>query len=249
VWQLRRRGARQQQEAEATRAEQAALKRRLTAFERSATETGTDLTDTMPGTAADAVPDAGRRAAEAPQDVPGPRRATGPASWPRRVAASITARPAMWVGAVVVGAVAVVLAALVAVTAPHPHHPAAAPPSATRGGARPAVRRAGGRAHGALVRPLAARPAQSSGPAAGRPQPGQHPPRPGRTSPAPGRRPGPAGPSSPAAGPTAPDPAPSTSAPASSPPPAPTGSPSPSPTTGQPGTCVLVLGVRVCLPG
>jgi hypothetical protein len=164
--------------------------------------------------------------------------------WLRRGAHVLRARPAAWVAAATaVGGVAAV-AGIVLATPPHANGPAAAgPPSA---GSTTLPQQPGGQPaqpgrHQGQVQPVST---VSGTTLPG--QPGQ--PQPGGTSPVAG---GPTNPTSPSPGPgpttSAPAPAPSSSAPAG-PSPSPTVSPSPPPPPGKPGSCVVILGIQVCLP-
>jgi hypothetical protein len=169
--------------------------------------------------------------------------------WLRHGTRALRARPAAWVAvATAVGGVAAV-AGIVLATPPHASGPAAAarpsagsttlPQQSGQPGGQPAQP---GRHQGQVQPVSTVSPTTLPG------QPGQ--PQPGGTSPVAG---GPTNPTSPSPGPgpttSAPAPAPSSSAPAG-PSPSPTASPSPPPPPppGKSGSCVVVLGLQVCLP-
>jgi hypothetical protein len=155
-----------------------------------------------------------------------------------RVGHTIGVRPAAWGAAATATALGASAAGVFITSAPQPHRPLAA-----------------GRPPG----PGTALPSQPSGqqpggPAAHRRQ--GHPVAVASVSPGPGQpassgkpRPAPTPPGSPPPGPApAPSPAPSPSPTSTQPAPAPSPSPAPSPTAGTPGICVVVLGIKVCLP-
>jgi hypothetical protein len=169
--------------------------------------------------------------------------------WLRRIVSAVRARPVAWAAAATSAVAGVAVAGLVLTMPSGPAGPSASGGPAA--GSTGLPRQPGGqsrvRAHrGGQVQPVAGIPPGSSSAPAGQAAPGRSSPVSGRTSPSPGRTspgPGPA-PSSP--GPTSPAPAPSPSSSAS---PAPSPSPSPSPPAeGQPGSCVILLGIRVCVP-
>lgn len=148
------------------------------------------------------------------------------------------ARPVAWgaaTTAIVVGASA---AGIFIATAPHPHGPSATVRPGEPSTVQPSGQQAGGRtphrrrAHPVAIARLPPGPGQSA--AAGQPSPAPTSPgRPSPTTPAPGPEPSP---TQPAPRPTGPAPGPSPA-------------PSPSPTGGPPpGICVVVLGIKVCLP-
>ena len=164
----------------------------------------------------------------------------------RRAATAIRARPVAWTGAAVASATAVVVASVLLPTSARSHDPApSAPPPFQRGSTRLPSRRPG--AHparsrgGGQVQPVAAIPATSPAAGARRPQPGQTSPVSGQPPPGSTTTPAPPSPTSAA---------PSTAPPAPTPTPSATPSPSPSPSVsgGQPGSCVPILVVRVCVP-
>jgi len=154
-----------------------------------------------------------------------------------RVGRMVATRPVAWgaaATATVVGASAV---GIFIASAPRPHAPSAAGPPAAPSAVQPSGRQPGGRsphrrqAHPVSVARLSPGPGQPA--ASGSPTPA--PTTPGGPSPTTPR---------PSPSPSPPRPSPS---PAPSPPPPPP-SPSPSPTGSPPGLCVVVLGIRVCLP-
>jgi hypothetical protein len=159
---------------------------------------------------------------------------------------AISAQPVAWAAAATATVVGTAAAGIFIASAPHPHTPSAAgqpgaptvtqPASQQPGGHEP--HRTGPPVAVARVSPGPGQPATS-----GRPTPAPTGGRTPTTSP-PG--PGPS-PSRTQPGPSpSPNPAPT---PTSSPPPRPSPSPSPSPSpTGSPGTCIVLLGVTVCLP-
>ncbi len=161
-----------------------------------------------------------------------------------RVRSTVGARPVAWgtATATVVGASA---AGVFIAAAPHLHGPRAAGRPPGPNSVQPSGQQPGGRApHGRQGHPVAiARispgPGQPASPAPGQPAASGRP-RPAPTAPttaAPGPAPSPA----PAPSPTATQPAPAPS-------PTPSPSPSPSPGGGEPGVCVVILGIKVCLP-
>jgi hypothetical protein len=170
----------------------------------------------------------------------------------RRAATAIHAQPAAWTGAAVAGVAAVVGASVLLSASPGPHSPAASAQPPVQGGSTSLPsQRPGGRAArppgSGQVRPVAAIPATSpAGSGGGQPQSGQSSPVSRQTPPGSTGGPAPTSPTSGAPSPTPPAPAPTptpTSAPPSSAP-----QPSPSPSKGQPGTCVGILSIRVCVP-
>jgi hypothetical protein len=157
-----------------------------------------------------------------------------------RVGHTIGARPVAWGAAATATALGATAAGVFIVSPPQPHHSSAA-----------------GRPHG----PGTVLPVQPSGQQPGGQAPHHrqvHPVAVASVSPGPGQpassgkpRPAPTSPASPAPGP-APAPAPSPSpapAPAPTQPvPVPVPVPAPSPTVSTPGICVIVLGIKVCVP-
>jgi hypothetical protein len=146
----------------------------------------------------------------------------------RGTATALPVRPVAWVAAGTVVATGAAVTGLILSTPAHPRH-SAGPPAA----ARTSQPRAGlGRRPGD-IRPAADLPTVPAGAMAGQPQAARH-------------------------SLTAQSPTPVSSAPASAPAPAPSATPSaspspspaplPSPTSGAPGTCVIVLGLPVCVP-
>lgn len=166
--------------------------------------------------------------------------------WLGRAATAIHARPAAWAASAVAVTAGAVAAGALLLAPPHTHSPAASDrPSAGASLSPPHQRQQGAPGHHRRrVQPVVARPASPPGMPGKPAQAGQSSPmpgQPGQTAPAPGRTASP-GPSQ-----TPPAPAPSTSPP-SAPSPVPSPSPSPSPSGGKPGSCVILLGVRVCVP-
>lgn len=167
----------------------------------------------------------------------------------RRAATAIRARPAAWTGAAVAGVTAVVVASVLLPTSARSHGPApsAQPPFQGGRSSLPAGRPGDHPSGSSQVHPVAAIPERSPAAWGGQPQsvqssPASRQPPPGSTG-----TPSPPSPTSAAPSPTSAAPSPTPSpAPTATPTPAP--SPSPSPSGGQPGSCVFVLGVRVCVP-
>jgi hypothetical protein len=164
--------------------------------------------------------------------------------WLGRAATAIHARPAAWAASAVTVTAGVAAVGALLLAPPHSRSPAASgrPPAAAS--LSPPHQQGEPGQHRRRVQPAAARPARSPGLPDSLTQAGQSSPMPGqphRTAPVPGRTASPA-PSQP---PSAPVPSASPSSPPS---PEPSPSPSPSPTGGKPGTCVILLGVRVCVP-
>ena len=164
----------------------------------------------------------------------------------RRATTAIRARPAAWTGAAVAGVTAVVVASILLPTSARSHDPApSAQPPPQRGSTSLPSRRPGAhhaRSRGSWqVQPVAAIPATSPSAPGGRPQSGQSSPVSAQQPPGFTRTPAPPSPTSAA---------PSTAPPAPTPTPSATPSPSPSPSVsgGQPGSCVPILVVRVCVP-
>ncbi len=150
-----------------------------------------------------------------------------------RVGPTIGARPAAWGAAATATALGASAAGIFITSAPQPHRSLAAGRPPGPGTAQPSGQQAGGHApHRRQVHPVAVA-SVSPGPgqpaSSGKPRPAPAPTPPGSPPPAP-----------------APSPAPSPSS--TQPAPTPSPSPSPSPTGGTPGICVIVLGIKVCLP-
>jgi hypothetical protein len=146
----------------------------------------------------------------------------------RRVPGAVSARPMAWGAAATATIVGASTAGVLLTTAPHQHRAVAAGRPSPAGTALPPLLQAQQRGHPRvrdLVRPVAA---AGSSAGAVRVRPGRHP--------------GPAGPSPSSAPAPRSSPSPSPSSPMASP------SPTPSPSGGAAGVCVVVLGVRVCLP-
>lgn len=166
----------------------------------------------------------------------------------RRAATAIRARPAAWTGAAVAGATAVVVASLLLPTSPRSHGPAAsAQPSFQGGSTSLPSRRPGTHLRRSLrVQPVAAIPATSPATGGGQPQSGQSSPASRQPPPGSTRTPPPPSPTAAAPSPTAAAPSPTFPAPA----PTPSSSPAPAPSAsvGQPGSCLVILAVHVCVP-
>jgi hypothetical protein len=154
-----------------------------------------------------------------------------------RVGHTIGARPVAWGAAATATALGASAAGVFITSAPQPHRPAAAdrpPGPGTTLPAQPSGQQPRGQTpHRRQVHPVAVARVSPGGPGqpagSGKPRPAPAPPG----SPPPSPAPAPA----PAPSPTQPTPA---SAPAPS--------PSPSTTVGTPGICVIVLGIKVCIP-
>jgi hypothetical protein len=155
---------------------------------------------------------------------------------------AISARPVAWAAAATATVVGAAALGVFITSAPHPHGPSAAGQPGGPSAVQPAGQRPGG--HGSHHSPPVA--VARISPAPGRPATsGQPTPAPtGSQSPtttAPGPQPSPTtAPPGPSPSPT-PAPTPTTTSPAPQP------SPSPSP-TGSPGTCIVLLGITVCVP-
>jgi hypothetical protein len=165
--------------------------------------------------------------------------------WLGRAATAIHARPAAWAASAVTVTAGVVAAGALLLAPPHSHSPAASGRPPAGASLSPSHQQQGEPGpHRRRAQPVAARPTRSPGMPGGLVQAGQSSPMPGqpsRTAPAPGRT------ASPRPSQPPPAPVPSTS-PSSAPSPEPSPSPSPSPSGGKPGSCVVLLGVRVCVP-
>ncbi|HEX4657015.1 MAG TPA: hypothetical protein VH307_06500 [Streptosporangiaceae bacterium] len=164
----------------------------------------------------------------------------------QRAGRTVGARPVAWGAAATATAVGATAAGIFIASAPHPHGPSAAMRPGEPSTVQPSGQQAGGRtphprqAHPVAVARLSPGPGQPA--ASGQPSPASTSPgRPSPTIPAPGPEPSPTQP--------APGPSPSPTGPAPGPSPSPSPAPSPSPTGGPPpGICVIVLGIKVCLP-
>jgi len=154
-----------------------------------------------------------------------------------RVGHTIGARPAAWGAAATATALGASAAGIFITSAPQPHRSFAAgrpPGPGTTLPAQPSGQQPGGPPHRRQVHPVAVArvsPGPGQPASSGKPRPAPTPP--GIPPPSPSPAPAP----SPAPSPTSTQPAP-----------APSPSPSPSPTSGKPGICVIVLGIRVCIP-
>jgi hypothetical protein len=163
-----------------------------------------------------------------------------------RAGRAVGARPVAWGTAATVTVLGASAAGVFIASAPHPHGPSAAGRPGGPGTVQPSAQQPGSHApHRRQVRPVAVvglSPGPGQPASSGKPSRAPTPPGgPSPTTPAPGPRP------SPSPSPTPAQPAPS---PSRTPAPTPTPSPSPSPsgTGGSPGTCIVVLGITVCLP-
>jgi len=170
---------------------------------------------------------AGWRAGLAPAGI---ALLVGLRAWLGRTTKVFRTQPAAWVAAATAAVVGASAAGILLIPTPGRHSPPT--PSYAPG---PVVPHQPGRQHRAhtgnrsQMQPVGIAPSAPHGPLAAQPQPAAAP------------APAPAAPSPvPAAPPPAPAPAPS---------PLPTPAPSPSPPGGGTGVCLVVLGIRVCLPG
>ncbi len=164
-------------------------------------------------------------------------------AWLGRSIQMLSARPTAWVPAATALAVGASAAGIFFAAAPHRHSasaPAVPPAISTVMPHQPGSQQRAHAGHRGQAQPVAAVPSASLGPPAGPPSgPPAGPPQPAPTSPGP----------SPAPTPPVPITAPPPSSPPS-PPPSPVPSPSqpPPPSGGRTGVCVIVLGIRVCVP-
>jgi hypothetical protein len=167
--------------------------------------------------------------------------------WLGRAATAIHARPAAWAASAVAVTAGVVAGGALLLTPPHPHSPVASgQPPAGASLSPPHQQQGVPGHHRRRVQPVAATPGTSPGLPGGLAQAGQTSPMPGQPGPT---APGPGRTASPRPSQTPPAPAPSTSPPSvPSPGPSPSPTPAPAPSGGKPGTCVILLGVRVCVP-
>lgn len=157
---------------------------------------------------------------------------------------AISAQPVAWAAAATATVVGAAAAGVFIASSPHPHAPSAAGQPGAPSVTQPTSQQAGGPGPHRRTGPPVAVARVSPGP--GQPatsgQPTPAPTGPSPTTQPPGPRPSP---TSTQPGPS-PTPAPT---PTSSPPPGPSPSPAPSPSpTGSPETCIVLLGITVCLP-
>jgi len=165
----------------------------------------------------------------------------------KRFRSTIGTRPVAWGAAATATVVGASAAGIFIASAPHPHGPSLAgrpPGPGTTQPNQPSDQQAAGhttRRH--QVHPVAvAKVSPAPGQPASSGQPPPAPTAPAGPSPA---TPAPAPAPSSAPSPTASQPPP---APTPPPPPPPAPLPTPTPTGGTPGICVIILGIKVCLP-